>query len=122
MIKKMYDLFEPFRIKQLIVENNIPKWQDDDSVRYIKDTNDSEGIKIPESMINKEPLKSKIVKKTPLVKQFPAKFIMDNMNRKDILLVVDNKLNTIISATPLIKRLFSFFGKIDILTDNLVFP
>lgn len=118
------ELGDPYRIKNLLIQNSIPKWSDDQVTRMVfEDSNDMENVKNPMySEINNAPLKNKLKKKSALKNHFPSKFILDNLNKKDVLLIVDNKLSSVVSASPLIKRLFTYFGKIDIFTDNTVFP
>jgi hypothetical protein len=48
--------------------------------------------------------------------------IQDIIHKKEILVIVDNKIENIICSIPLIKKLYTCFGKIDILTDNTKFP
>jgi len=110
----------PDRILQLVLENNKIFWRGTrrDTIVIPKDNIDDLQTEQVESRKDYKSRNTVIIEPDDPLKRI----IKDPSMNGDVLLMVNNLLEDVISTTPLIKALFQKYANIDILTNRKCFP
>lgn len=98
---------DPAKMKRFIIKNNIPVWKESLPYRVVSEPEDEDDEKIKPT--NKE-----------IEEIFPDENI--KYYKLPVLLLLDNDISDVISATPLIRKLFLSHGPIEILSNSRKFP
>lgn len=98
------------RIKQIVIEKNIPKWK---HAKY----------KEPLTKIYKVKQKKEEKVEEIVIPEIELTDVSESLSKDHkVLLMVDPTIRDIVSATPLIRKLYEKFGAIDILTRDKTNP